>query len=126
MKKNSRIIIGAVVVVVFAAVALYALVPSTTMYATLAEASKHPGQSVQIYGEPILDTIQYNQTENTFTVVITDKEGTRMPLKAKGKPDAGRMKEAQNLVIKGKYNNGLFHATEILYKCPSKYEKRAE
>ena len=29
---------------------------------------------------------------------------------------------ATNVVAKGKYKDGCFHATEVLTKCPSKYE----
>ncbi len=123
---KSRFIIGAVIVFVFAGVALYALMPSTTMYATLAEASKHEGEKLQIYGEPVVDSVAYNQSANTFTVDVTDKEGSLMTVLAQGKPDPARMKEAKNLVIKGEYKSGMFHASEILYKCPSKYEKRVE
>lgn len=123
---KSRFIIGAVIVFVFAGVALYALMPSTTMYATLAEASKHQGEKLQIYGEPIVDSVKYNPAENTFSVDVTDKEGTRLTVFAQGKPDPARMKEAKNLVIKGEYKSGAFHASEILYKCPSKYEKQVE
>lgn len=124
--KKTRFIIGAIVVFVFAGVALYALMPSTTMYATLAEAKKHQGEKLQIYGEPVVDSVLYNEQENTFTVDVTDKQGTLLAVHAQGKPDPARMKEAKNLVIKGEYKDGAFYASEILYKCPSKYEKRTQ
>lgn len=29
---------------------------------------------------------------------------------------------ATNVVVTGKFENGYFHATDVLTKCPSKYE----
>jgi cytochrome c-type biogenesis protein CcmE len=36
----------------------------------------------------------------------------------------GNFYSASLLVVTGKYHNGMFEATEILTKCPSKYEGR--
>jgi len=33
---------------------------------------------------------------------------------------------ANAVVVKGRYEEGYFHANEILTKCPSKYEADAE
>jgi cytochrome c-type biogenesis protein CcmE len=32
---------------------------------------------------------------------------------------------AESVVVKGRYENGVFTSSEILTKCPSKYEAKA-
>jgi cytochrome c-type biogenesis protein CcmE len=41
-----------------------------------------------------------------------------------GKPN--NFEIANAIVVKGRYQDGCFHASDILTKCPSKYEADAE
>jgi len=60
---------------------------------------------------------------NKFTFFMKDKDSTEMKVIFDGaRPN--NFEVAEGVVVKGKVNNGVFEASEILTKCPSKYEAK--
>jgi cytochrome c-type biogenesis protein CcmE len=52
---------------------------------------------------------------------MTDDEAREVPVEYQGsKPNNFEL--AESIVVKGKMENGIFVASDILTKCPSKYE----
>ena len=123
---KSKYIIGGLVALLFGGVALYALMPSTTMYVTFAQAREKGGQNVQVIGKPDMNSIQYNRDKDNFTFVLKDQNGEDMKVLAQGPPPTDRMDDAEQIVVKGAFSEGIFQATELLLKCPSKYKKRMQ
>lgn len=103
---------------------------------------KYAGETVRISGAVIGDTIQYD-SENLildFSVVnvsgdaedlalalheaVNDPNAIRLPVHIEGevKPDL-LQHEAQAILTGALDENGVFHATELLLKCPSRYEE---
>ena len=63
----------------------------------------------------------FNAEKIQYTFYLKDDSGEIFKVVLDGaKPD--NLNIATNVVDKGKYMNGYFHATEVLTKCPSKYE----
>ena len=55
---------------------------------------------------------------------MSNEQGDVMPVVFAGvKP--GNFDEAEKVVVIGKYQEGAFHANQILVKCPSKYDDMA-
>lgn len=119
MKK--KYIIGLVVGIVFVAIAVLAFDTTKIEYADFQKA-QNSGKVVQVIGSwDKANNYDYNSQTNEFKFTMVDEHGNKADVIAVGgKPN--NFDVAPMVVIKGKYENGKFHASEILTKCPSKYE----
>ena len=119
MKK--KYIIGAVIAVTFAVVAILSFDSSKIEYTNFAKA-KATEKTYQIIGSWLKDKpSNYNNKDNTFTFYMCDdKKDTACVIFHGAKPNNFDM--ATQVVVKGSYTQNSFHASEILTKCPSKYE----
>jgi len=59
----------------------------------------------------------------TFSFIMTDEHGNQMKVIFEG-TIPNNFESATSVVVTGKYQNGYFHAKDILTKCPSKYEEK--
>lgn len=117
---RAKYIIGAVIIVVFTIWAAISFNTTLTPYVSIAEAKKS-GSVVQVKGER-LDNGQFDVQKNMFTFQIKDENGDLIQVVYDGaKP--GNFDQATHVVCVGKYQDGLFHAKELLVKCPSKYQE---
>lgn len=110
----------------------------------LTASDEYIGQTVRISGAVIGDSIQYD-TQNLiidFTVVhiaddmgdlaatlhnaVSDPTAARLPVHVEGqvKPDL-LQHEAQAILTGTLGEDGVFYASELLLKCPSRYEEAA-
>lgn len=64
-----------------------------------------------------------NKTK-TFSFFMTDEHGNQMKVIYEG-TIPNNFESATSVVVTGKYQNGYFHAKDILTKCPSKYEEQS-
>lgn len=121
MKK--RYIVGGAIIVVFLAIGGISFLNSSVEYATLGKAEQS-GKKVQVTGVWVKDmSSQYDAASNTFTFYIRDEEQrVARVVFAGAKPN--NFDIATSVVVKGRYENGTFQASEVLTKCPSKYEGR--
>jgi len=121
----NRYIIGAVIIAGFAWLAISSFDASKIEYDDFAGA-KMSGVTVQVMGTWQKNKdISYDSQKNTFTFWMEDEKKNSSKIIYDGaKPNNFEM--AQSVVIKGKYEGGKFHASEILTKCPSKYEGTAD
>lgn len=120
-----KIIVAAVLVVVAVAFGANAFVETTVEYSSFAKAeSQH--KKVQVKGDWLSEKgSSYDPKTNLFAFVMRDESGTEMPVVYEGaKPNNFEL--AQMIVVKGRCENGVFKASEILTKCPSKYEADTE
>lgn len=123
MKKIYIIIL--LVVVVALGIIITTLSDSST-YSTFKEAKKNKGKECNIIGK--LDTTKaliYDPTRNTnlFTFYMKDTEGTEMKVEYK-KPRPTDFEKAEQLVLTGEIQDSVFFASDILLKCPSKYQDK--
>lgn len=119
-----KIIIGALVIVVFSVFGFTAFNSAVTPYVTFQEAVESPRQ-VQVMG--YLEKGEgwgYNMEEGRLEFTMRDEEGTTMAVVYPGaKPS--NFEHAESMVVVGRYEEGdnLFLAERLLVKCPSKYEE---
>lgn len=119
MKK--RYIIAGIIVVALAVVAWFALGDSSIEYADVARAEKL-GKTVQVVGTWIREEgSKYDENGNLFTFYMNDEKGKRVFVELHGaKPN--NFEIATSIVVRGRMDGSVFKATNILTKCPSKYE----
>ena len=67
---------------------------------------------------------QYDPRSDEFTFHMIDESGTRRRVVYHG-PKPGNFEEAEQLVVEGQMQDGVFVAKHILVKCPSKYNDQA-
>ncbi len=114
-------IIALVVAVAFIAIAAFALVDNKIDYSDFQKAQSS-GRRAQVSGTYDKDKgTQYDVKSNTFSFYMKDRQGYEMPVKYVGvKPNNFEL--APSVVCVGKVEGGVFEASDIQTKCPSRYE----
>ena len=150
-KPNIKLIVGGVVIALALGYLLFRVTQSNTQYfMTVQELqtrqSELQGQKLRMSGAVIGETIEYNSEtlDLSFTVaqipgdhrLIAEMGGMAKTLaEAVAAPTAARMTihyngvrpdllkdEAQAIMTGSLDENGVFQATQLMLKCPSKYE----
>jgi cytochrome c-type biogenesis protein CcmE len=123
MKK--RYLIGGIIVAAFLIVGGMSFLNSSVEYATLSKAEKS-GKKVQVTGSCVKDmSTNYDTENNTFSFYMRDEDNRVAKVEFAGaKPN--NFDIATSVVAKGRFENGIFKASEVLTKCPSKYESETD
>jgi cytochrome c-type biogenesis protein CcmE len=122
---KAKFIIGGIVVVIGIALAAMNFLESNVEYADFTTAQKMQ-KKVQVKGEWVKDQASsFDPDKVKFTFYMKDDAQRVVKVVLDGaKPNNFEL--ATSVVAKGKFVNDEFHATEILTKCPSKYEGTSE
>jgi cytochrome c-type biogenesis protein CcmE len=99
---------------------LYSFRP--TPYVNVAQARERPGETLQVQGKILKETVKYEITNGRgqLTFEIMDKHNHRMQVVyPQAKPE--NFDEATNVDAIGRFEDGVFRAHTLLVKCPSKY-----
>jgi len=117
---RSKYIIGGVIIIAFTIWAGISFNATLTPYVSIADA-KASSSVVQVKGERLGEG-EFNIQSNLFTFKIRDELGEVVKVVYDGaKP--GNFDQASHVVCVGKYEDGVFHAKDLLVKCPSKYQE---
>jgi cytochrome c-type biogenesis protein CcmE len=126
MKIKTSHIVGGVVIVIAAGLAMNAFKSTLTPYVTVAEAMAH-GRSVQVAGIVVKGSDRYDLTSNNLVFTLKEDGGATMVVEYDG-PRPGNFDDATKVVAIGRYETEkkAFSAQELLVKCPTKYEGRVK
>lgn len=118
---KSRYLIAGVIAVALAVVGYFALDSSSVEYADV-ERAERLGKTVQVVGTWVKEEgSSYDNQSNIFRFTMKDEKGRRIPVELNGaKPN--NFEIAVSVVVKGRIENGVMKASNVLTKCPSKYE----
>jgi cytochrome c-type biogenesis protein CcmE len=122
-----KIIIAAVIVIGFIIFGSYSFLQSNVEYTDVAGAMK-THKKVQLKGEWVKEKeSSFDPKTTTFTFYLKDESGRECKVVLDGAAP-NNFELATSIVAKGRYlpEQGYFHATEVLTKCPSKYEAQSE
>jgi cytochrome c-type biogenesis protein CcmE len=130
-KRKRVLIAGFIVLGAIAFLGYRGFQQSATYYMKVSEftakANAYSDKTIRING--IVATGSWQSDPKTFThkFTLTEAEQSQslvsLPVVYQGTvPDA--FKEGADVVVEGKYSNGTFWASNILTKCPSKYEPK--
>lgn len=117
---NRKLIIGGLVIAVFAAFGTLSFKKSLTPYVSFAEA-RSSGRTVQVKGVPDHAGAHFDQEKKAFCFKMKDDSGSIMDVTYRG-PKPGNFDQAVSVVAIGKYNGSCLESSQLLVKCPSKYE----
>jgi cytochrome c-type biogenesis protein CcmE len=124
MKK--KYLIGGAIVLAAVAYLLYLnFGSSVSYYVTVSEfyqrSAELDGTNIRVAGKILDNSVQWDAADLELKFEITEG-GKSMPVVYNGAEPAG-FNEDSNLLVEGKYGpDGVFRATQLILKCPSKYE----
>jgi cytochrome c-type biogenesis protein CcmE len=122
---KAKIIIGGIVVVIGVVLGAVNFLESNVEYMDFAGAERSH-KKVQVKGEWVKDqgsSFDADKVKFSFYMVDDSKRVCKVILDG-AKPNNFEL--ATSVVAKGTFVEGEFHATEVLTKCPSKYEGTSE
>lgn len=121
-----KVIAAGVVVVAFIIFGSYSFLESNVEYTDIAGAMKK-NRKVQLKGTWDKDKqAAFDAKTGTFTFYLKDEAGRECKVILEGAAP-NNFELATSVVAKGRFNEeGVFRASEVLTKCPSKYEAGAE
>ena len=120
-----KIIVASIVIVIAIVFGAISFVETNVEYTDFHNAvSNH--KKVQVKGSWDKNKeSSFDASKSQFSFYMTDDNGQEEKIVFDGaKPN--NFEIANAVVVKGRYEDGCFHASEILTKCPSKYEADAE
>jgi cytochrome c-type biogenesis protein CcmE len=120
-----KVIVGAIVVVIGIVLGAMNFMESNVEYANFTGAEQSH-KKVQVKGEWVKDQqTNFDVQKVKFSFYMKDDADRVVKVVLDGaKPNNFEL--ATSVVAKGKFVNGEFHASEVLTKCPSKYEGSSE
>jgi cytochrome c-type biogenesis protein CcmE len=118
---NVKIVIGGSVILIGIILGTINFLDSNVEYGDFA-AARRIQKKIQVKGEWMKDReSSFNTEKIQFTFYLKDDSGEISKVVLDGaRPNNFDL--AASVVVKGRYSGDYFHATEILTKCPSKYE----
>jgi cytochrome c-type biogenesis protein CcmE len=121
---KNKYIFGGFIIVVFLGLMMYLFTQSNIEYADDFAQVKTTSKTVKATGSWVKEkNYNINKDEKTFSFFIKDEKGNEMRVVYEG-TIPNNFESATSVVVTGKYQNGYFHAKDILTKCPSKYEEQ--
>ena len=117
---NVKIIIAVVVIIAALIFGAMSFVESNVEYTDFARAEAVT-KKVQVKGTWVKEKeSSFDAAKSQFTFVMKDDNQKEVTVVLEGaKPN--NFDIATSIVAKGRFHDGAFHASEILTKCPSKY-----
>ncbi|MBX2992204.1 MAG: cytochrome c maturation protein CcmE [Bacteroidetes bacterium] len=122
-----KVIVASVIIVAFIIFGSYSFLESNVEYTDVAGAMKSQ-KKVQLKGEWLKEKESgFDVKTSTFTFYLKDESGRECKVVLDGAAP-NNFELALSVVAKGRYmaDENYFHATEVLTKCPSKYEAQAD
>lgn len=122
MKKTNLILI--VVIAVLMGVMIVSLMGNSRTYSNFESAAEHPHINYDIVGtldktQEIVYDAKVNPDEFSFYMFDQDSNISKV-IVSKSKPQD--FEKSVQVVATGKMQDGIFQASSVLLKCPSKYE----
>jgi cytochrome c-type biogenesis protein CcmE len=119
---SKKYIFGGGIIVVFLAVMIYLFTQTNIQYENDFSKFEKSGQMVKATGIWVKEkNYQVDKEKNIFYFYMKDPQGFEMKVMYHGSIP-NNFESSTGVVVTGKFSNGLFHATDILTKCPSKYQ----
>lgn len=126
---NKKLLIGGLIILIVVVYLFWSGMKDSSVYFLtvdefFAQADKLEGKGTRINGEVVPGSIRWDAPRLLLSFQLTDGNKV-LNVQHKGvAPDT--FQEGLSVVVEGKYENGTFNATQIMTKCPSKYEAKRE
>ena len=119
-----KVLIASIIIVAAVIFGAVSFVETNVEYTDFQSASSSH-RKVQVKGEWIKEkTSTFDPSKSQFVFYMRDDKGREEKVVYDGAMP-NNFEIANAVVVKGRYQEGYFHASDILTKCPSKYEADA-
>jgi cytochrome c-type biogenesis protein CcmE len=120
---KNKYLFGGAIIVLFLGIMGYLFTQSNIKYESDFSVVKSTDKTVKATGSWVKEkNYEMNRDLNTFSFFMKDEKGNEMKVICEGVMP-NNFESATSVVVTGSYQNGYFHAKDILTKCPSKYEQ---
>ncbi|OGU67801.1 MAG: cytochrome C biogenesis protein [Ignavibacteria bacterium RBG_16_36_9] len=121
---KNKYIFGGIIIAVFLVLMGYLFTQSNIEYVDDFNKVMSSEKTVKATGSWVKEkNYQIDNQNKTFSFFMADDHGKQMKVIYEG-TIPNNFESATSVVVTGKYENGYFHAKDILTKCPSKYEEK--
>lgn len=122
---KNKYMFGGGIIVVFLAVMIYLFTQTNVQYENNFAKVMGAGKTVKATGSWVKErNYQIDKVNKIFSFYMTDTDGNTMRVVYRG-AIPNNFESSTGLVVTGKYQDGVFHANDILTKCPSKYQEQS-
>ena len=119
---NNKYVFGDIIIVTFLGIMGYLFTQTNIKYEEDFSKIVNSNGTIKATGEWVKEkNYSLNKSENIFSFYMKDYNGTEIKVVFNG-AIPNNFESSTSVVVTGKYQNGAFHASDILTKCPSKYE----
>ncbi len=119
---KNKYIFGGLIIVIFLGLMVYLFTQSNIQYESNFAVVMAKDKIVKATGSWVKEkNYEINKENKTFSFYLQDEHGNIMKVVYNG-TIPNNFESAKSVVVTGRYENGYFHAKDILTKCPSKYE----
>jgi cytochrome c-type biogenesis protein CcmE len=121
---KNKYVFGGIIIAVFLVLMGYLFTQSNIEYVDDFNKVMSTEKTVKATGSWVKEkNYQIDNQNKTFSFFMADDHGKQMKVIYEG-AIPNNFESATSVVVTGKYENGYFHAKDILTKCPSKYEEQ--
>jgi len=121
---NLKVVLALALLVVAGVFGVSSFKKSMTPYISFAEAKRSPGM-VQVNGVLADRNYVLERDQQHLEFVLRDSKNETMKVEYRG-VIPGNFDQATSIVAIGRYAGDHFEADQLLVKCPSKYQTKAE
>jgi Cytochrome c-type biogenesis protein CcmE len=119
---KQKYIFGGVIVTVFLGLMIFLFTQTNVKYESNFDNIMAKEKTTKATGSWVKEkNYEVDKVGNTFSFFMKDENGKEMKVVCEGSMP-NNFESATSVVATGKYKDGYFHATNILTKCPSKYQ----
>ena len=126
---NRKLLFGGVIIIVVVGYLFWSGMKGSSVYFMtvnefFAQIDQMEGKGTRVNGDIVDGSIKWDAHNLLLTFQLTDGKNVLNVRHNGVAPDT--FIEGLSVVVEGKYENGTFNATQIMTKCPSKYEAERE
>lgn len=119
--KKYRLYIALLAIAVFSALLFQNFGNSISTYVNFQEAAGRGGKTAHVVGSWMKETpAEFSMETKTFSFSMKDEAGNICQV-VYSKPKPSNFDQADKIVVIGAMKGGRFYASDMLLKCPSKY-----
>lgn len=121
---KNKYLFGGGIIVVFLALMSYLFTQTNVSYQEDFSLIMNTEKTVRATGEWVKSkSYQLDNEKKIFSFYMKDYKGNEMRVVYNGVMP-NNFESSTSVVVTGKYHDGYFYASDILTKCPSKYEEQ--
>lgn len=119
---KNKYIFGGTIIVIFLSLMVYLFTQTNIEYESNFSSIRQHSKTFKATGSWVREkNFEIDKAHKTFSFYMKDEKGDEMKVVYAGAMP-NNFETATSVVVTGKFRNGTFHATDVLTKCPSKYE----